>query len=73
MAVMGGEGDRQLGATWLLTVSRSLQGDDLSPDSLSEQGKQQPPSSACAACGQRVHLVQRYLAEGRLYHRHCFR
>lgn len=49
------------------------QGDDLSPDSLSEQGKQQPPSSACAACGQRVHLVQRYLAEGRLYHRHCFR
>ncbi|OBS69424.1 hypothetical protein A6R68_02042 [Neotoma lepida] len=49
------------------------QGDDLSSDSLSEQGKQQPPSSTCAACGQRVHLVQRYLAEGRLYHRHCFR
>ncbi|GAB1299576.1 MICAL-like protein 1 [Apodemus speciosus] len=49
------------------------QGDDLSPDSLSEQGKQQPPSSACAACGQRVHLVQRHLVEGRLYHRHCFR
>ncbi|XP_038197513.1 MICAL-like protein 1 isoform X2 [Arvicola amphibius] len=48
-------------------------GDDLSSGSLSEQGKQQPPSSACAACGQRVHLVQRYLAEGRLYHRHCFR
>ncbi|XP_036064032.1 MICAL-like protein 1 [Onychomys torridus] len=50
-----------------------VQGDDLSSDSLSEQGKQQPPSSTCAACGQRVHLVQRYLAEGRLYHRHCFR
>ncbi|XP_055458919.1 MICAL-like protein 1 [Psammomys obesus] len=49
------------------------QGDELSSGSLSEQGKQQPPSSACAACGQRVHLVQRFLAEGRLYHRHCFR
>ncbi|XP_060245046.1 MICAL-like protein 1 [Meriones unguiculatus] len=49
------------------------QGDELSAGSLSEQGKQQPPSSACAACGQRVHLVQRFLAEGRLYHRHCFR
>ncbi|KAK7804260.1 hypothetical protein U0070_019384 [Myodes glareolus] len=49
------------------------QDDDLSSGSLSEQGQQQPPSSACAACGQRVHLVQRYLAEGRLYHRHCFR
>ncbi|KAL6039483.1 hypothetical protein STEG23_034299 [Scotinomys teguina] len=49
------------------------QGDDLSSDSLSEKGKQQPPSSTCAACGQRVHLVQRYLAEGKLYHRRCFR
>nr|XP_042120772.1 MICAL-like protein 1 isoform X2 [Peromyscus maniculatus bairdii] len=49
------------------------QGDDLSSDSLSEQGRQRPPSSTCAACGQRVHLVQRYLAEGKLYHRHCFR
>uniref|UniRef100_A0A8C6R3K1 MICAL-like protein 1 n=1 Tax=Nannospalax galili TaxID=1026970 RepID=A0A8C6R3K1_NANGA len=50
-----------------------VQGEELSSDSLSEQGAQQPPSSVCAACGQRVHLVQRYLAEGRLYHRHCFR
>lgn len=49
------------------------QDDELSSDRLAEQGRQQPPSSVCAACGQRVHLVQRYLAEGRLYHRHCFR
>ncbi|XP_027623170.1 MICAL-like protein 1, partial [Tupaia chinensis] len=49
------------------------QGEEPSSDSLSEQGAQRPPSSTCAACGQHVHLVQRYLVEGKLYHRHCFR
>ncbi|XP_014648683.1 PREDICTED: MICAL-like protein 1 isoform X1 [Ceratotherium simum simum] len=51
----------------------TAQGEELSPSSLSEQGAHRTPSSTCAACQQHVHLVQRYLAEGKLYHRHCFR
>ncbi|XP_010187543.1 PREDICTED: MICAL-like protein 1, partial [Mesitornis unicolor] len=63
------------GAAHGLPILSSLRvaSQDDTPLEPAEQSQRTMLSSTCTACQQHVHLVQRYLAEGKLYHRQCFR
>ncbi|CAG5928957.1 unnamed protein product [Menidia menidia] len=58
-----------------LLEDKKLETDPIQPAQAAAEAaaKRSSLSSTCAACQRHVHLVQRILVEGKLYHRNCFR